>query len=437
VDRIVRDRGSVGRRIWRRRRRRTSGDAAGDAHKSAPDETLAPDRPIFDEPEPAPAPATPQKRGLFGALFGKREPKKPPADPPYLVVDPTRDVLAVPRGAARLDAFERAIRSCPPGTPQFRALALAFHRELSALAEHAGVDLSLYESRVEACAQALIAAGEDERAGTLFLRVGRRHQAAELFVAAGAIDALEEAHAQIHWDEGGAKLEARLSFDRFEALFLVGQREQAFDALERAHQLWKDNPIYADVRKGFVERLGQPYRLVLTSGSQQVVVLGAWPVVIGRGEDAGVRLTSPLISRAHLQIELTRAGPVVVDLESRGGTRVSGTALVGRQPLSAGAAIDMGGVVVESRAEADGIWLTPTLAPERKTLAATSVTVTVPLPDGGPGPSLRFDQRGRAVLMPPAQLNGEAVAARPTILLEGDRVTTPTAAAYWIVAKRS
>jgi tetratricopeptide (TPR) repeat protein len=460
VDRIVRERGSVGRRIWRRRKRRVAA-AASDASASsstsvsgtaqaAPDGMLEIEEDVEEEeqedldegpfPEPLPAPPTPApKKGFFASLFGRSDKAKAPVEPPYLVVDPTRDVLAVPRGAARLDAFERAIRTTPTGTPQFRALALAFHKELHALADHAGVDLSLYETRVEACAQALIAANEEERAGTLFLRVGRRHQAAELFVAAGAIDALEEAHAQIQWDEGGARQEARLAFERFEALFLVGMREPALLSLEKAHRLWKDNAVYAEIFRTFQERLGKPFRLSLSSGKQELVLVGKWPVILGRGEDVEVRLQSPLISRAHLQIELAGDTPVVVDLESRGGTRVGQAPLVGRQALSMnaerGPSIDMAGVVVDTALRGGALWLSPALAPEQRTLAALGARVTIPAPGStaAEGVTVRFDAKGRAVVEQPATLNGEPL-RRPTLLLEGDKVGV--AGWTWTVARR-
>ena len=437
----MRDRGSVGRRLWRRRRRRTpsepsaptDGASEGSASEGSAvdinlDEPSAPLPPSHQKPGPK------KQLGLLGRLFASK-PRPPPPEPSYLVVDPTRDVLAVPRGAARLDAFERAIKTSPSGTPQFRALALAFHKELQTLAESAGVDLSLYDTRVEACAQALIAAGEEERAGTLFLRVGRRHQAAELFVAAGAIDALEEAHAQIHWDEGGPKHEARMAFERFEALFLVGMREQAFAMLERAHKLWGDNPIYTEIYTSFTERLGKPRRLSLTAGGKELVVVGAWPVIIGRGEDAAVRLTSPLISRAHLRVDLVAGAPVVVDLESRGGTRIAGEALAGKKPLPSGADIDMAGVVVKTRSTDTALWLHAALAPERRTVAALAGAVTVPPPDGldaaeaHAGVSVRFDERGRAVVDGPVVVNGEE-RQKPLLLLEGDRL------GGWVVTRR-
>lgn len=493
VDRLVRNRGSVGRRIWRRRRRRahpaeSAGAAPGAAGTAGPgeaeswedveedeeDEALddIDEEPPFLPPVP-PRPksgattqaatgtaggATSGKKGFFASLLGAFSRDKttpPPADPPWLVVDPTRLVLAVPRGAARLDAFEQAIQTTTAGTAQFHALALAFHKELQFLAENASVDLSLFESRVEACARALIAAGEEERAGTLFLRVGRRHQAAELFLAAGAVDALEEAHAQIQWDEGGVKHEARLSFERFEALFLVGMREPALLCLERAHRLWHDNPIYAEIFRTFTERLGTPHRLALTAGKQELVVVGTWPVVIGRGEDAGVRLTSPLVSRAHLQVELEGGRPVLVDLDSRGGTRLGAGGerreLTGRQPLPPGADIDMAGLVVHTRVAGGALWLWPALAPEQRTVAAMTSTVMVPAPrslpatsvepsePGAPGePALkvRFDARGRAVLEQPALLHGEPL-RRATLLLEGDKIAAVAGGPTWTVARRS
>ena len=428
MDRIVRDRGSVGRRIWRRRKRRPAGDGAP-PQEGAPAEQGPWPEGADDADDPPPRPL-PKKRGFLASLFA-RSPAPPPPDPPYLVVDPTREVLAVPRGAARLDAFERALKTTPSGTPQFRALALAFHKELQALTEGAGVDLSLFETRVEACAQALIAAGDEERAGTLFLKVGRRHRAAELFVKAGAIDALEEAHAQIRWDEGGPKSEARSAFDRFEALFLVGMRELAFASLERAHKLWSDNAIYSEVYASFMDRLGKPRVLTLTSGRAELVVLGGFPVVIGRGEDAGVRLTSPLISRAHLKIELEDGRPVVVDLESRGGTRIGGAPLVGRRALPDGAAIDMAGVVVETRASAGALWLQAALAPERRTLAALGPLVQVPGPaSDAHSVTVRFDGHGRAVVDAPAVVNAEPV-RRSMMLLAGDRLSV--GAMTWIV----
>ncbi|MBI1948878.1 MAG: FHA domain-containing protein [Deltaproteobacteria bacterium] len=453
MSRLVKDRGSVGRRIWRRRKRRgpaaPMGTAAAEAGELDRDlvDGEADDAATFEEPdEEGPRPSG----GMLAAvraLFSRRKqgvtPRSvaPSSEPSYLVIDPTRDVLSVPRGAARLDAFERALAETPAGTPQQRALALAYHRELSGLAEGAGVDLSLLEARVERCAQALIGAGEEERAGTLFLRVGKKHQAAELFLQVGAIDALEETHAQIHWDEGGARHQARLELERFEALWLVGARDQAFEALTRAHSLWPENPIYAEMHARFVERLGKPRRLRLRARDHERLILGTWPLVVGRGEEAALVLQSPMLSRAHVQVERKDGALVVRDLDSRGGTRVDGVTLVGTAPLRERAVIDMGGVVVETAPLEGGVLFWAALAPSARTVALTAERVLIAAPGAAPNATLiagvgglrvGFDVRGRAVVEPPAKLGGEAV-RRATLLLEGDVVSD--GAWSWNVAR--
>ncbi len=434
MSRLVKDRGSVGRRIWRRRKRRgpsaPMGTAAAEAGELERD-LVEEDDGTLDEPPSAPKP--PAGGGLLAAvraLFSRRgeraqasRPTRTAPEPSYLVMDPTRDVLSVPRGAARLDAFERALAETPAGTPQHRALALAYHRELSALAESAGIDLSLLEARVERCAQALIGAGEEERAGNLFLRVGRRHQAAELFLKAGAVDELEETHAQIHWDEGGARHQARLELERFEALWLVGARDQAFDALTRAHQLWPENPVYAQMHGSFVERLGAPRRLRLRARDHERFIVGTWPLVVGRGEEAALVLQSPMLSRAHVQVERKDGALWVRDLDSRGGTRVNGAPLTGVASLPPAAVIDMGGVVVETAPVDGGVMLWAALAPQARTIALVGERTRVTPPGaGGGGVVVGFDAKGRAVVEPPARVGGEAV-RRATLLLEGDVVS--------------
>lgn len=433
MSRLVKDRGSVGRRIWRRRKRRgpavPMGTAAAEAGQL--DRDLADrepdDRAPFDEPadqEPRPGGGV---LAAVRALFSRRkqpahQPAKPTSEPSYLVMDPTRDVLSVPRGAARLDAFERALAETPAGTPQQRALALAYHRELSGLAEGAGVDLSLLEARVERCARALIGAGEEERAGTLFLRVGRKHQAAELFLKVGAVDELEETHAQIHWDEGGARHSARLELERFEALWLVGARDQAFDALTRAHGLWPENQIYAEMHASFVERLGKPRRLRLRARDHERLIVGSWPLVVGRGEEAALVLQSPMLSRAHVQVERKQGALVLRDLDSRGGTSVDGVRLAGSAPLRDHAVIDMGGVVVETAPVEGGVMFWAALSPQLRTIALLGERSVVTAPGAAAGGlCVGFDARGRALVEPPAKLGGETV-RRGTLLIEGDVV---------------
>ncbi len=444
----------VGRRLWRRRKRRATGEAvAGDQptgdERNLTGDVLANDGP--DDPRDGasffhdddddddlsiggfgaargtamtPPPAKP---GFFARLFGK----KPPPPPDHFVVDPVRDILALPRGAARLDAFEQKLKVLDPKGPDHKKVALGFHRELVALATEAGLDLTLFENRVTACARALIAAGEDERAGTLFAKIGRRHQAAELFVKAGAIDALEEAHAELSFAEGGSKLDARLSFERFEALFLVGLRDEALLALQRAVKLW-DNHVYVEVLQGFVARLPPPRRLDLQSGDDVVRIFGRFPLILGRGEESAVRIDSPLVSRGHVQIDWQlddgRSDLVVKDLVSSGGTRVDGVVIHGPARLPIVGTIDLAGVVVDVERNPQRLMLRPRLRPRQLTLAAFDPV----LDDAAVGFRLTLkDDHIRIDADLRAKLNGESL-RHETLLLAGDRVVV--AGRTWSVA---
>ena len=49
------------------------------------------------------------------------------------------------------------------------------------------------------------------------------------------------------------------------------------------------------------------------------------PMLVGRDDDADIRVDEPLVSRAHARIEARGGGYVVLDLGSTNLTRVNGT----------------------------------------------------------------------------------------------------------------
>ena len=417
---VVRER-NTGRRLWRRRKRRAVVDPAEAAGPLLPalSADADADADADDDADDGSAPAAsllPPPRGFFARWFGRPL----PIEPASFIVDPVRAILAIPRGAVRLDAFEQKLKGLLAGSPEHKKVALGFHRELTALATEAGVDLSLFESRVSACAKALILAGEDEKAGALFAQIGRRHQAAELFVKAGAIEALEAAHAELFCAEGGSKFDARLSFERFEALFLVGMRDDALLALRAAVKLW-DNPVYREVLHVFMGRLPPPRRLTLQAGEDVVRIIGHFPLVLGRGEDSAVRIDSPLVSRAHVQIERgTHDALVIKDLVSSGGTRVVGSGdpvvIVGAGPLPAQGHIDLAGVIVDVHRSEQRLWLRPRARPSQVTLAPFAEVID----DDVVGFRLTLrDDRVRVDADARVRLNGDTL-RRETLLLAGD-----------------
>lgn len=341
--------------------------------------------------------------------------------------DPVRRILAVPRGAARLDSFEETLTELMPGTHGHRGVALAFHRELTAMAEQAGVDLALLKRRVEACANALVEADEAERAGELLARIGKKHRAAELFVSAGAIDKLEEAHFEIEHAEGGRRLDARLQFERFEARFLVGMRGEALEALVEAVKLWPENPVYREVLEGAQARVPASGRLELRAQDGAVIRLERrWPLVIGRGDDVGLPLKSPLVSRAHAEISLVSGRPFLRALSDRGAVLAGDAPAHEPVELHGELVLSVGGVELTCRVGEDVVELASTHEPHKRTLALRGARAEVG------DLRVRFDDAGRAFLErhEGVALNGGRILQDALLLLD-DRVTL--GGATWVV----
>ncbi|MET0555940.1 MAG: FHA domain-containing protein [Vicinamibacteria bacterium] len=70
----------------------------------------------------------------------------------------------------------------------------------------------------------------------------------------------------------------------------------------------------------------RPARLVWekSDGSRVDFPLGDLPLVVGRDEDADIRVDEALVSRAHARIEPREDGYAVLDLGSTNLTRVNG-----------------------------------------------------------------------------------------------------------------
>jgi len=66
------------------------------------------------------------------------------------------------------------------------------------------------------------------------------------------------------------------------------------------------------------------------------------PLLVGRGSDADILLTGPLVSRRHAEFHETEAGIVVLDLGSQNGVLVNGTPITGPTALLLGDKITVG-----------------------------------------------------------------------------------------------
>jgi pSer/pThr/pTyr-binding forkhead associated (FHA) protein len=85
------------------------------------------------------------------------------------------------------------------------------------------------------------------------------------------------------------------------------------------------------------------YSLVPVCAASPPILLTSFPVEIGRGPDADVRLDDIYVSRRHCEIVATDAALVVHDLDSKNGTFVNGVRTE-HSPLCPGDVLTLGGM---------------------------------------------------------------------------------------------
>jgi len=296
-------------------------------------------------------PKEPEKKGFFSRLFSRDKPERKTQSAAHAASrhDFVREILSVPRGIARLDAFERILKDESLEACAQTPVALAYHRELTSLAQNANIELSLLSQRAKVCADALLRTGEVEKAGEILARIGDQRKASELFVQAGAVEKLERLHRDSDLQRG-TRLAGRMAYDRFEGFFALGLRQQALEALNEAAKLWPENGIYLEIADGFRERAIEK-ALSLKAGKHHFELIRNLPLVIGRGEASAMRLNSPLVSRAHVEIRsagVGRSSEVVVhDLQGRGDVMVGALSLKGKAPLPQNTNLSIAGVQIE------------------------------------------------------------------------------------------
>lgn len=84
-------------------------------------------------------------------------------------------------------------------------------------------------------------------------------------------------------------------------------------------------------------RLGEPVAISLTvlhgSGRQNLFLVDQHGAVLGRADDAAVRLTEPMVSRTHARLSWNAGRFWIEDLDSSNGTFIDEVAIDGKVPL--------------------------------------------------------------------------------------------------------
>ena len=87
---------------------------------------------------------------------------------------------------------------------------------------------------------------------------------------------------------------------------------------------------------------------------ERAVLLLTPVTIIGRGHDAGLRLSDPGVSRHHAQVELRGGSVWLEDLGSTNGTTLDGAAVTAPTELTSGQRIAMGSSVLVFQRDAGG-----------------------------------------------------------------------------------
>ena len=98
-------------------------------------------------------------------------------------------------------------------------------------------------------------------------------------------------------------------------------------------------------------RRGEPTKVVIVEGGNkgETIPLDGGPLLIGRGNDAAIRLDDDYVSTRHARIAASGDQWFVEDLGSTNGTYLDRTRLTTPTPISPGAPIRIGKTVIELR----------------------------------------------------------------------------------------
>lgn len=197
--------------------------------------------------------------------------------------------------------------------------------------------LRLTSRELGALAAQLGAAGAHTLAAEVYALAGDVEGQARMLVEAGAVERLEQVLSAEQERERGVREREELH-RRVVDLDACGRRR---DALELARSALGDERLATLARELEARRALMGRARLVIRGNPTEVAFGE-RVVIGRA-DAEIVVSSPSISRRHLEIRRTARGPEVEDLGSRNGTFLHGARLDAPLLVGDGLSLELGG----------------------------------------------------------------------------------------------
>jgi tetratricopeptide (TPR) repeat protein len=287
-------------------------------------------------------------------------------------------------------------------------------------------------------AELLLLAGDAASAGEAFELGGDLERAADAYELAGDIERVEALHGA-----AAARRQASAEVQEAQAAYRMhlelGQRKEALAALRRYAAVAVDASAVEAQRllTELHERLLPPGQARLRQHGEEILYVGRFPLLLGRGADKNgaahaLFLPDPGLSRDHAQVEcgaapadMQTAAFALRDLGSKNGTTLNGLPISGLLPLHGQGEIGLGPHVVLHFSVEKAVLRLDFLRGLSRGLRVVASPEKIPL---GDGVSLEFDEddgQPRLHLEPalPSEplLNGKR-APRLVQLLRGDVV---------------
>lgn len=182
-----------------------------------------------------------------------------------------------------------------------------------------------------------------EEAGDCLASLGDRNRAATNYSRAGLVERVEQVLAQQEQDRDRRRREDDL-FKDYELLVQGGQRDEALEAIRRCVDVADHKGDLRRLRDRLDERILRGWRVELQlPGERRLVLVGRFPLWLGREEDCDIRVRGPSVSRRHARILDDGAGGFTVeDAGSHNGTLLNGLRIGAPMPLTGEGTLALG-----------------------------------------------------------------------------------------------
>ncbi len=192
-------------------------------------------------------------------------------------------------------------------------------------------------------AAALLEEGESwEQAGDCFLELGDQSRAANVYAKGGLVERVEEVLSQHEQAQGRLRREDTC-FRDYELHLQGGERDDAAEALRACVEAAAQKGEYRRLLATLEERLLTSGRVELEAEGHALIVVGRFPLLIGREADCDLQARGSSVSRHHARVYPGEDGQLLIaDCGSRNGTLLEGMPLGAPLPLPPAATVGLG-----------------------------------------------------------------------------------------------